>query len=180
MNKATDRIELFCRAYIVDLNGKKAAIAAGYSKKTAEVQASQLLRKLKVKARVAELQKEQTDKLDITAARVLKELAKMAFLDPRKFFHANGSLKSVNELDDNTAASLAGIEHEKLFEHFGKGQAKETGTTTKIKIADKGINLERLGRHLKLFTDKIEHTGLDSLADKIAASRARIANRKNA
>jgi len=176
MKKLAHRIELFCRAYIIDLNGTNAAIAAGWAPKSAVVTASKLLRKPNIQARIVELQKKQTDKLDITAERVLAELAKMAFLDPRKFFNPDGSLKKVVELDDQTAASLAGIEHEKLFEHFGKGQAKETGTTTKIKIADKGINLERLGRHLKLFTDKVEHSGLDGLADKLS----RIRQRKNA
>lgn len=171
--KVKDRIERFCRAYIVDLNATNAAIAAGYGEKSAYKAGYRLSNNVQVKARIAELQKKQTDKLDVTAERVLGELAKMAFLDPRKFFNEDGSLKRVNELDDQTAASLAGIEHEKLFEHFGKGQAKEVGTTTKIKIADKGINLERLGRHLKLFTDKIEHSGLDGLADKLHRIRTR-------
>lgn len=173
MGKRAARIDKFCREYIISLNAASAAIAAGYSPRTAYAQASRLLRNVSVAARIAELQKQQTDKLEITSARVLAELAKMAFLDPRKFFREDGSLKPVGELDDQTAASLAGIEHEKLFEHFGKGQAKEVGTTTKIKIADKGINLERLGRHLKLFTDKIEHSGLDGLADKLNRIRTR-------
>jgi len=177
MDKRKERLERFCRAYIIDFHGTNAAIAAGYSQKSAHVTASRLLSDAKICARIAELQKKQTDKLDITAERVLGELAKMAFLDPRKFFNADGSLKAVGDLDDQTAASLAGIEHEKLFEHFGKGQAKEVGTTTKIKIADKGINLERLGRHLKLFTDKIEHSGLDGLADKLNRVRQRKAEK---
>lgn len=171
--KSEHRIDVFCREYIKSLDGTSAAIAAGYSQKSACSQGSRLLRNVKISSKIADLQKKQTDKLDITAERVLGELAKMAFLDPRKFFREDGSLKPVGELDDQTAASLAGIEHEKLFEHFGKGQAKEVGTTTKIKIADKGINLERLGRHLKLFTDKIEHSGLDGLADKLNRIRTR-------
>lgn len=176
MDKHKERIDKFCRAYIIDLNSRNAAISAGYSEKTAGSQGSRLLKNVKIKAQIEQLLHKQADKLDITAERVLAELAKMAFLDPRKFFNEDGSLKRVGELDDHTAASLAGIEHEKLFEHFGKGQAKEVGTTTKIKIADKGINLERLGRHLKLFTDKIEHSGLEGLADKLH----RVRQRKNA
>ena len=174
VDKHKERVEKFCRAYIIDLNGANAAIASGYKKSTAASQASRLLTKNNVRDRIAELQKKQADKLEITSERVLAELAKMAFLDPRRFFNDDGSLKRVTELDDQTAASLAGIEHEKLFEHFGKGQAKEVGTTTKIKIADKGINLERLGRHLKLFTDKVELSGQVSLADLVQQRRKQI------
>jgi phage terminase small subunit len=39
----------FVEEYIVDLNGKRAAIRAGYSPKTAEVQASRLLRYAQVR-----------------------------------------------------------------------------------------------------------------------------------
>jgi phage terminase small subunit len=93
------------------------------------------------------------NKLEITAEKVLQEIAKLAFHDPRKFFDDDGRLKPVSELDDNTAACLAGIE----TMHKIVGDEKDGCVVlTKIKIADKGANLERLGRHLKLFTDKVE------------------------
>jgi phage terminase small subunit len=98
------------------------------------------------------------DKLEITADRVLKEIARLAFMDPLKFFKDDGSLKRIQDLDDDTAVSLAGMEVTELFE--GSGDQKHAyGLLKKIKIADKGQNLERLGRHLKLFTDKTEHSG---------------------
>lgn len=46
----------FCAEYIVDYNGTKAAIRAGYSEESAAVQASRLLKNDKVLARVRELQ----------------------------------------------------------------------------------------------------------------------------
>lgn len=48
-NELSPKQELFCREYIKDLNGKQAAIRAGYSAATAEVKASQLLSLVKVK-----------------------------------------------------------------------------------------------------------------------------------
>jgi phage terminase small subunit len=167
----TRKQQVFIKEYLVDLNATRAATAAGYSARTAGEQASRLLANVKIREKVNDSIQKRAQKLEITADRVLSELAKLAFLDPRGFFNPDGSLKAVKDLDDATAASLAGIEHEKLFEHFSKGQAKEVGTTTKIKIADKGINLERLGRHLKLFTDKVEHSGLEGLAEQLAAMR---------
>ena len=62
---------------------------------------------------------------------MLSEIAKLAFLDIRRAFNPDGSLKHISELDGETAAAVAGIEHEKLFDHFGRGQAKHVGTTTK-------------------------------------------------
>jgi phage terminase small subunit len=38
------------KEYVIDLNGKQAAIRAGYSPKTAEVQASRLVKDAKVQA----------------------------------------------------------------------------------------------------------------------------------
>ena len=41
----TKKQRLLCREYMIDMNGKLAAIRAGYSPKTAEQQASRLLSK---------------------------------------------------------------------------------------------------------------------------------------
>ena len=169
----TRKQELFCAEYCIDGNGKRSAIAAGYSPKTADKQASQLLDIPRIQEEIKRRGQKICNKLEISAEKVLQELAKLAFFDPRKFYNTDGSLKHPTELDDETAMALAGMEVEKLYERFGKGQAKEVGTTSKIKIADKGQNLERLGRHLKLFTDKIEVTGLEGLAERIAKARAR-------
>ena len=95
------------------------------------------------------------EKLDITAERVIAELAKLAFFDPRSFFNADGSAKQVTELDDDTAMALAGMEVCELFE--GNGEQKHAyGLSKKFKLADKLRALELLGKYLKLFTDKVE------------------------
>jgi hypothetical protein len=52
---------------------------------------------------------ERTKRLDISADRVLQQLAKIDFFDSRKLFNQDGSLKNVNELDADTAP-IAGIE----------------------------------------------------------------------
>ena len=69
-----EKQERFCKEYVIDLNGKQAAIRAGYSEKTAEVQASQLLTILKVQERIKELQSGIGERLEITADMVVKEL----------------------------------------------------------------------------------------------------------
>ena len=64
----------FCQEYVVDCNATQAAIRAGYSKRTANEQGSQLLAKLSIQNRVAELQKPICDKLELDAAYVIERL----------------------------------------------------------------------------------------------------------
>lgn len=174
MAKKETREQLFAREYIrLELNGRAAAIAAGYSESTAEAQASRLLTKSKVKALVAKLTEKKFTKLDISAERILSELARLAFLDPRKLFDPEGALIPICELDEDTARAIAGLDHEKLFEHFGKGQAKHVGTTSKVKLNDKVRALQLLGQYRKLFTEKVEVTGLEGLADRLNKIRQR-------
>lgn len=54
----TAKQEAFCYEYIKDYNGTKAAIRAGYSLKTAGVQAEQLLKKLEISSLVNRLTNE--------------------------------------------------------------------------------------------------------------------------
>lgn len=88
--------------------------------------------------------------MEIRADNVLQELAKLAFFDPRKFFNPDGSPKHITDLDEDTAAALAGLEVQELFE--GSGEQKYCyGLVKKIRLADKGMNHERLGKYLNLF-----------------------------
>jgi len=140
-------------------NAAAAARSAGYAKGNADTQGSRLLANPKVKAVLAERTTKITQQRQITAEAVLAEIAKMAFFDPRKLFRADG-LIPITELGDEEAASIAGVEVIQM-KGSGRGKNKQPGPVLKkIKIADKGMNLERLGRYLKLFTDKVEHTGV--------------------
>jgi len=70
--------EQFCLEYLIDLNGKQAAIRAGYSPKTAESQASTLLRNPKVASRVQELKAQRVERTEISADFVLMGLKTVA------------------------------------------------------------------------------------------------------
>jgi phage terminase small subunit len=151
----TKRQRIFVAHYLKDGNGTKAAIAAGYSKKGARVAGVRLLTNANVSAEITEKSEKLIKKLEISAENVLQEIARLAFLDPSKFFDANGRLIPIAKLDDDTKRCLASLDVEELF--AGKGESREQiGVLTRIKFVDKGINLERLGRYLKLFTDKHE------------------------
>lgn len=70
--------------------------------------------------------------------------------------------------------AMVSVDHEKLFEYYAKGQRQQIGNTVKVKFADKGQNLERLGRHLALFTDKVERSGEVAPTERLLAARKRL------
>ena len=85
--------EYLVAEYLIDLNATRAAEMAGYSPKTAYSQGQRLLKNVEVQRAIQAAMDKRADKLEITADRVLQEIAKLAFLDPRKFFEDDGSLK---------------------------------------------------------------------------------------
>lgn len=75
----------FVDEYLIDLNGTQAAIRAGYSPKGADVAAVRLLGKASVAKAIAERQSKRAQKLDISADRIERELAIIAFSDMKDF-----------------------------------------------------------------------------------------------
>lgn len=145
-SELTVKQDAFCREYVVDMNGTAAAVRAGYSDDNARQQASRMLTKANIKARIDELLKIKNDKLDITAEKILKEFARIAFGDLRKLYHEDGRLKEVRELDDEGAAILSAIEVDELYSDH-----KKIGYTKKVKLHNKLQALESLAKHLGLY-----------------------------
>lgn len=56
--KLTPKQMRFVDEWLIDFNGKQAAIRAGYSAKTAEATAARLLRNVKVQAEISRRQKD--------------------------------------------------------------------------------------------------------------------------
>lgn len=143
----------FVTAYLETGNAKQSAIAAGYSAKTAEACGSRLLRNAKVKQALAKPIAKAAEKLELTAERVLLEVARVAFLDVRKLFDEHGQLRPINELDDDTAAALAGLDIDELFEGRGKNR-KKIGYSRKVRTVSKMDALAKLMEHLNLVKPK--------------------------
>lgn len=148
----------FVREYLVDLNASAAARRAGYSEVSARMVGCENLTKPNIARAIAQAMAERAQRTEITADRVLQELARLAFFDPRKFFRRDGSLIPVTELDDDTARAVAGIEAtRKPVAHSADGDEEaDPAELVKIKLADKRASLELLGKHLGLFTDRLK------------------------
>ena len=86
-----------------------------------------------------------------TAKRVYLELARIARADVRGLYDKDGNLRPVHELDDDTAAAVAGIEVHEDFLGTEGGDKVPVGQTTKIKLRNKLEALKALGEYHGMF-----------------------------
>ena len=77
-------------------------------------------------------------KVGLSTERTLLEVARLAYSDPRKFYNIDGSLKSILELDDDCAATIASVEWDEI-----KAEGQVIGLTRKLKQWDKNAALEK-------------------------------------
>lgn len=186
----TDKQKRFCEEYLIDLNATQAAIRAGYSPKTAEQTASRLLRNVKVQEYIAKRQKELSRSTEITQERVIKELALIAFSNNADYAHvvekkmqveAGGALVDVLDKDGNPVMyrTVEPVPTEELTEEQKRALAviKKGRDGLEVKSCDKVKALELLGKHLGIFTDKIEanvnDTTRSELQELLAQRKAR-------
>lgn len=139
--------DLMRRKFIAALiaNGgdrKAAALSAGYSPRSAETMGSRLAKHPDVQAALKNLQNRLARKLELQAESVLGEIAAIVHFDIRRLFTQEGSLKSVHELDDATAAAVSSV---KVTQNAA-GQ-----TVTEIKAWDKNTAIGNAMKHLGLF-----------------------------
>ena len=137
--KLSPKKEKFCREYLIDLNGTKAATRAGYSPKTANEQASRLLANVNISDYINSLRQKDAENAGITRAMVLEGYRKLAFYDSRKFYDAEGNLLSVPDLDEIESFALSGFEVDEI-----KNAGFSVGYTKKIKMSDRRAALDSL------------------------------------
>lgn len=142
----TDRQQRFCEEYLVDLNATRAAVRAGYSEQSAKEIGYENLTKPHIAAAIEAAMAERSERTKITADRVLREFARIAFADMRNFasWDSNGFiLRDSRELSDDDAAVVA---------EFSQN-SREDGNAFKFKLHDKKGALESLAKHLGLYSD---------------------------
>lgn len=148
MAKLNEKQQQFVDEYLIDLNGTQAAIRAGYSAKTADVQASRLLGNVKVQQAISERMAQRSKRTGVNQDRVVLELAKMALVKMTDIVDRQGRIK-----DSATDDDLACIESVKY-----KESESDTGSSVEreVKIASKIKALELLGKHLGMWNDKLD------------------------
>lgn len=151
----TPKQERFVEEYLVDLCAAAAARRAGYSARRADAIGGENLRKPAIAAAIAARRAQLQASTEITQERVLRELAKVAFLDSRRFFDADGRPVPLHQLDAETAGAVVGLDVLEEFAGIGPEREK-VGEVKKYKLADKVKALELLGRHLGTFDDRVK------------------------
>lgn len=175
----TPKQDAFCQRYIETGNASQAYRlsynAAKMKPETVNRTAKELLDNPKIAARLGVLKERLLEKHDVTFDRVVKEYARLAFLDIRRAFDEQGNLKPIHELDDDTAAAIAGLEVEvrraagdadEMLEgqpHGGalKRQHGAAARLHKIKLADKKGALDSIAKLFGWVVEKKELTGKD-------------------
>ena len=171
--KLTPKQKIFVDEYLVDLNATRAyKVAYPNCKKeeTAAQAGSRLLRNVKVKEHIDKRMKDREKRTEVTQDKVLKELAKIGFanatdyfkvveksymkpildsegneIDEKEVFYKDVEIELTESIEADKKAAIAGI--------------KQGANGIEVKLNDKVKALELLGKHLGMFTDKVEHSG---------------------
>jgi phage terminase small subunit len=184
----TPKQQRFVENYLLDLNATQAAIRAGYSERTAQEISAQLLAKPHIRDAIDAAKTKRSKKTEIRAERVLKEIADMAFYDPADLIeiareiedydldNAQGAIVTI----DGKQMVLDGIRDARDIKNLPEnvrraivGWGYDRNQNFTLKLADKSKALDQLARHLSLYNDRLEVTGLDALADRLARAAKR-------
>ena len=150
MAKLTAKQQRFVEEYLIDLNATQAAIRAGYKKtEYTDTNANKLLENTRIREAIDKAMAERSKRTGINQNRVIQELARIAFVNPQNVIDAeDGSVR-----EDATEDDLACIQAVKVKTMSGdKGCSEER----EVRLNDKMKALELLGKHLGMFTDKVE------------------------
>lgn len=142
------RHERFCQEFLIDLNATQAYIRCGYKAKDCASMSSRLMTNAKVRARIDELKATRSARTGVNQDRVIRELARVAFLDPTLLANMNNATISEDASEDDRAA-ISSV----------KVKSGADWTEREVKFADKLKALELLGKHLGMFQDNLNITG---------------------
>ncbi|OXS77945.1 terminase small subunit [Domibacillus enclensis] len=167
VSEITEQQRLFCMHYVKSFNATIAAIKAGYSKDTAHVQGSRLLRNVKVSEYIRELKADLQEELFISARDVLDQYAKIAFADitdyvtfHRKDIHT-GKYDTILEEDGSVKEVIPRIHsyNEMFFKNSDAidgtivTEVKQGKDGVSVKLADRMKAIEKLEKYTGLFGD---------------------------
>lgn len=158
--------EAFAQHFALSGHSRNAMKAAGYAVGEAGASHAWALRqRADIDARINEILSQRFAKANISAERVLTELSRIAFSDPRDLFDPDtGQVLGIHHISDDAAATVSRMEVE-IFS-TGQGENKELHVVKKIRQHDKMAALSLLARHFKIVGDVDD--GVDALANALA------------
>jgi phage terminase small subunit len=156
--KLTAKEEAFCKEYVIDWNATRAAIHAGYSKRTARTIASQNLSKLNIRERITELEKAK----GMAREEVIARLSDQARATHYPFIRIDDDGFVYFDFSDQEALKhlhlIKKIKSKRERQIRGKGELQEEweGEWVEVELHDPQRALELLGKHHSLFLDRDE------------------------
>jgi len=141
----SERHRRFVLEYVIDLNGRAAAIRAGYARGKAAGRASQLIRRPAVQLAIREEMKEREKRLRLSGDRIMREAMRIAFADPSRIAHWCEDGVTLKDSDDLTADDKAAV---KWISVGGRKGAR----AQRFEMHDKLAALELLARMTGLLT----------------------------
>ena len=169
--------EAFVQHYVATSGSRgQAAKLAGITLAVAR----NLLTDVEATARIRYLNAMQFQHIGVSAERVKKELADIAFQSANDLFDDDGNLIPVNLLPDHVASTIIQVEVEvrdKIVKDDEGNPTVESVTLKKIKRADKMAGLTLLARHFKIVgaEDDGVNALASALADRLNAAKRRVA-----
>lgn len=172
MNKSQKRFDTFARNWVIDRNATRSAIAAGYSESTAGSKGSQLLKKSNVRRLIEKYDARANDRTDISADKIRLELSRTSFANMMDYIDPGTHEIDLARLTRDQAAAIQEVRVD-MTGGVGDGERKLVPRVT-LRLYDKHKGLELLGRSQpggSIFADKMQHSGLESVAEAIAKGR---------
>jgi phage terminase small subunit len=152
----TEMQRKFCDEYLIDLNATQAAIRAGYSPRSASELGKQLLDNPLVAAEVARARAKQSRRTGITADRVLRELARVAFCNPDDVIDPD-TAEVLPDATEDDKRCIAGVKV-KYVPHKDEDGNYTEAIEREIKLCDKLKALDMLAKHLGMYDKNMGNT----------------------
>jgi phage terminase small subunit len=166
LKKLAPKQARFVEEYLVDSNATQAAIRAGYSKKTAEQIGHKLVKKSLVAAAIAKAKAKRSERLEITADMLVRELWIIGHSDIKDYVSIDegGAIvaKMFEEMPEGASRALEMIEENRTIKESADGKDSNIlNSKIRFKMHSKLGAIELISKLLGFMKDKVEHTGKD-------------------
>ena len=140
MSELEEKQKMFCKEYLVDFNGTQAAIRAGYSKKTANEQASRLLTKVNVQTYLKQLIEKRNKRTNITQDDVIADIIKVKdrCMQNEAVLDKEGNETGIYKFDSNGANKALDM----LMKHTGGYETDNKQKAFNISVNREAVEVE--------------------------------------
>ena len=130
----------FCEEYIIDLNGTQAAIRAGYSAKTANEQAAQLLAKLSIQEYIQKIKNKRSERVKYSQDELMRDIleVKNRCMQANPVIDKEGNETGIWKFDSNGANKALDM----LAKHVGFYETGNKQKAFNISVNREAVEVE--------------------------------------